>query len=814
MNYLIIGGVAGGATVAARLRRMDEKANIILFERGKYVSYANCGLPYYIGDTINNREKLFVQTAKGFTDRFRIDIRTEQEVTAIRPDKKEVEIKNLSTGETYTETYDKLVLSPGAEPLRPGIEGIGSKKIFTLRNVPDTDTIKNYVNTENPKRAIVVGGGFIGLEMAENLHDLGIQVDVVEMANQVMAPLDFSMAAIVHRQLTDKGVGLHLEDGVSRFEEKDGGVTVHLRSGKQIATDMVLLSIGVRPETKLAKDAGLAIGERGGIAVNDYMQTSDADIYALGDAVEVRHLVTGQPALIPLAGPANKQGRIVADNIVFGNKKKYPGSIGTFIAKVFDLTVAAAGANAKLLQRNNIPYISSYTHGASHAGYYPGAVPLSIKILFAPENGKLLGAQIVGFNGVDKRIEMLAQVIQRGGTVHDLAELEHAYAPPYSSAKDPVNMAGFVAENILNKKSRIILWRELAELPADTIRIDVRTHDEYKLGTIPGFINIPVDELREHLDELPKEKPIVVTCAVGLRGYLAYRILVQNGFKHVRNLSGGYKTWSVATAPIKEIVSHKPEIPESTSYGNSDSQINLLKVDACGLMCPGPVMQLKKNYEALKIGEQLQITATDQAFGKDVTSWCKMTGAELVALENKNGVVAATIRKQEKTASCEISRNNADNKTLIVFSDDLDKALASFVIANGAASTGKKVTMFFTFWGLNVIKKQHKPTVTKDIFGKMFGWMLPTHSGKLKLSKMNMGGAGSWMMRLIMKRKRIDSLESLIQQAIDNGVEMIACTMSMDVMGVQKEELMDNVTLGGVASYLERAEEANVNLFI
>ena len=814
MNYLIIGGVAGGATVATRLRRMDEKANIILFERGKYVSSANCGLPYYIGDTINNREKLFVQTAKGFTDRFRIDIRTEQEVTAIRPDKKEVEIKNLSTGETYTETYDKLVLSPGAEPLRPGIEGIGSKKIFTLRNVPDTDTIKNYVNTENPKRAIVVGGGFIGLEMAENLHDLGIQVDVVEMANQVMAPLDFSMAAIVHRQLTDKGVGLHLEDGVSRFEEKDGGVTVHLRSGKQIATDMVLLSIGVRPETKLAKDAGLAIGERGGITVNDYMQTSDADIYALGDAVEVRHLVTGQPALIPLAGPANKQGRIVADNIVFGNKEKYPGSIGTSIAKVFDLTVAAAGANAKLLQRNNIPYISSYTHGASHAGYYPGAVPLSIKILFAPENGKLLGAQIVGFNGVDKRIEMLAQVIQRGGTVHDLTELEHAYAPPYSSAKDPVNMAGFVAENILNKKSRIIQWRELAELPADTIRIDVRTHDEYKLGTIPGFINIPVDELREHLDELPKEKPIVVTCAVGLRGYLAYRILVQNGFKHVRNLSGGYKTWSVATAPIKEIVSHKPEIPESTSYGNSDSQINLLKVDACGLMCPGPVMQLKKNYEALKIGEQLQITATDQAFGKDVTSWCKMTGAELVALENKNGVVAATIRKQEKTASCEISRNNADNKTLIVFSDDLDKALASFVIANGAASTGKKVTMFFTFWGLNVIKKQHKPTVTKDIFGKMFGWMLPTHSGKLKLSKMNMGGAGSWMMRLIMKRKRIDSLESLIQQAIDNGVEMIACTMSMDVMGVQKEELMDNVTLGGVASYLERAEEANENLFI
>lgn len=628
---MIIGGVAGGATVAARLRRMDEKANIVLFERGKYVSYANCGLPYYIGDTINNREKLFVQTVKGFTDRFRIDIRTEQEVTAIRPDKKEVEVKNLSTGEIYTETYDKLVLSPGAEPLRPGIEGIGSKKIFTLRNVPDTDTIKNYINIEKPKRAIVVGGGFIGLEMAENLHDLGIQVDVVEMANQVMAPLDFSMAAIVHQQLTDKGVGLHLEDGVSRFEEKDGGVTVHLRSGKQIATDMVLLSIGVRPETKLAKEAGLAIGERGGIAVNDYMQTSDADIYALGDATEVKNLVTGQPSLIPLAGPANKQGRIVADNIIFGNKKKYAGSIGTSIAKVFDLTVAATGANAKLLQRNNIPYTSSYTHGASNAGYYPGAVPMSIKILFDPENGKLLGAQIVGFNGVDKRIEMLEQVIQRGGTIYDLTELEHAYAPPYSSAKDPVNMAGFVAENILKGKSKIIQWRELAELPADTIRIDVRTRDEHKLGSIPGFINIPVDELREHLDELPKDKLIVVSCAVGLRGYLAYRILVQNGFKNVRNLSGGYKTWSVATAPVKEVA---PCNPGSSEGANCEcSAIPTLKVDACGLMCPGPVMQLKKNYETLKTGEQLQITATDQAFGKDVASWCKVTGAELVAQE-------------------------------------------------------------------------------------------------------------------------------------------------------------------------------------
>lgn len=813
MKYLIIGGVAGGATVAARLRRMDEKADIILFERGKYVSYANCGLPYYIGGTIAQRSKLFVQTVKGFTDRFRIDIRVEQEVTAIHPEKRLIEIKRLDSGETYTETYDKLVLSPGAEPLRPNIEGIDSKKIFTLRNVPDTDAVKNHIDTAHPSRAVVVGGGFIGLEMAENLHQRGLHVDVVEMANQVMAPLDFSMAAIVHRHLTDKGVGLYLEDGVVRFEEQDDKMIVHLRSGRQIATDMVLLSIGVRPEIRLAQQAGLTIGERKGIVVNQYMQTSDPDIYALGDAVEVMHLITGKPALIPLAGPANKQGRIVADNIVFGNNQTYRGSMGTSVAKIFDLTVATAGANAKLLKANNIEYISSYTHGSSHAGYYPNAVPLSIKILFSPTDGRLFGAQVVGFEGADKRIEMFAQVIQRNGTVYDLTQLEHAYAPPYSSAKDPVNMAGYVAENILTGKSRIIHWREIDSLPSDTVRIDVRTREEFRMGTIPGFRSIPVDELREHLGELPSDKPIVVTCAVGLRGYLAYRILVQNGFKDVRNLSGGYTTWRTAT--------------DKCSSGNSGSGCcrpagasapeapkTAIQVDACGLMCPGPVMQLKKSYEALKVGESLCITATDQAFGRDVASWCRVTGAELLSLETRNGKIIAQIRKQKPEAACTTTVDKAGNKTIVVFSDDLDKALASFVIANGAAATGRKVSMFFTFWGLNVIKKRQKPAVSKDIFGRMFGWMMPSHSGRLRLSKMNMFGMGSRMMRMIMRRKRIDSLESLIQQACDNGVEMIACTMSMDVMGVRQEELLDNVVLGGVASYLERTEQANLNLFI
>lgn len=808
MKYLIIGGVAGGATVAARLRRMDEKAEIILFERGAYVSYANCGLPYYIGDIITDRNKLFVQTAKGFTDRFHIDIRTGQEVTAIHPQQKRVEVKNLATSNTYSETYDKLVLSPGAEPLRPGIEGINSKKIFTLRNVPDTDAIKNYVDAEKPHHAVVVGGGFIGLEMAENLHHLGIQVSVVEMADQVMAPLDYSMAAIVHHHLTSKGIDLLLSDGVARFEESADQLIVHLKSGKRITTDTVLLSIGVRPETKLAKEGGLSIGSTGGIVVNAHMQTSDPHIYALGDAAEVIHRITGKPALIPLAGPANKQGRIVADNIVFGNKATYEGSIGTSIAKIFDLTVAAAGANAKLLKREDIAYQSSYTHSASHASYYPGAVPLSLKILFTPQSGQLLGAQIVGYGGVDKRIEMVAQVIQNKGTIYDLIALEQAYAPPYSAAKDPVNMAGFVAENILTGKVKTAHWRELTQPNQGILLIDVRTKMEYSLGTWPGAINIPVDDLRERLAEIPKDKPIIVSCAVGLRGYLAYRILTQNGYTNVRNLSGGYKTWHAATTPLKRL----PIQPQQPERNDNTEKINL-SVDACGLQCPGPVMQLKKHYGELKVGERLQIKATDPGFAKDVAAWCNMTGARLIRVENKAGIVHATLEKGEVKNACK-STNQGDNKTLIVFSDDLDKALASFVIANGAASTGKKVTLFFTFWGLNVIKKREKPTVSKDLFGKMFGWMLPAHSGKLKLSKMNMGGAGSWMMRLIMKRKQIESLENLIAMAAGNGVEMIACTMSMDVMGVKKEELMDHVTLGGVATYLERAEEANINLFI
>lgn len=813
MKYLIVGGVAGGASAAARLRRLDEKAEIILFERGKYVSYANCGLPYYIGETIRERDHLFVQTVEGFVNRFRIDIRTEQEVQRILPDVQQIEVRR-SDGSTYIETYDKLLLSPGAEPLRPRIEGIDDKRIMTLRNVADTDAIYSFIAQNKPRHAAVIGGGFIGLEMAENLHQRGIQVSVIEMADQVMAPLDYTMASMVHQHLCQKGINLLLKNGVQRFESTtDEQVGITLADGQLLKADLVILSIGVRPENKLAREAGLTLGERGGIVVNEYLQTSDPNIYAVGDAIEIRHLVTNLPAMIPLAGPANKQGRIAADNMN-GAQRTYRGTQGTSIAKVFDLTVAAAGANAKLLRHANIPYQSTIVHGGSHAGYYPGSTPLTIKILFSPK-GQLLGAQVVGFDGVDKRIEMLAQVIGNHGSIYDLTELEHAYAPPFASAKDPVNMAGYVAENILTGKVETISWRDIATLSPDTQCIDVRTPDEYELGSIPGFRNIPVDNLREELATLNPQHPVVVTCAVGLRGYLAARILLQNGFTHVRNLSGGYKVWQTATAPITVqpfSASSTPQPQQATTPAIGES----LQINACGLMCPGPILKLKQHYADLAEGETLQITATDQAFARDVQSWCNMTGANLLNIENQQGQVRATISKQapvQSPASASPAERH-DNQTIVVFSDDLDKALASFVIANGAAAAGKKVTLFFTFWGLNVIKKRSKPAVQKDIFGRMFGWMLPKHSGQLALSKLNMLGIGSRMMRHLMQQKQIDSLESLMAQAQGNGVEMIACTMSMDVMGITREELMDHVELGGVATYLERADHANKNLFI
>lgn len=815
MKYIIIGGVAGGATAAARIRRNSEEAKIVLIEKGEHISYANCGLPYYIGNVISDREKLFVQTPQAFAQRFNIDVRVKSEVIAIDRIKKAVKIKGAD-GKTYMEAYDKLLLSPGASPVRPPLPGIDIEGIFTLRDVNDTDTIKNYIRTNDIKRAIIIGGGFIGLEMAENLHNNGSQVAVVEMANQVMSPIDFSMASLVHQHLLQKGIRLYLGTAVTSFERNAEGISVVFQNGRHLSADMIILSIGVRPNTMLASQAGIELGEMRGIKVNCFLQTSDENIYAVGDAIEYPHPITDKPWLNYLAGPANRQARIVADNMFLGNKIKYEGAIGTSIAKVFDLTVAATGMSAKRLKQLETEYLSATIHPSSHAGYYPDALPMSIKIVFAPKDGRLLGAQIVGFEGVDKRIDEFSQVIKNNGSIYNLMSLEHAYAPPYSSAKDPVAVTGYVAGNILSGKMSPIYWRQLKDTDINDITlIDVRTPDEFNLGAINGAINIPLDNIRHHLNDIPKNKPIVLYCGVGLRGYLASNILRQNGFNDVRNLIGGLKTYTAAVTPLPDA---KPfddgNVCNSDTTNLTDKSVikNIHEIDACGLSCPGPIMKLKQSIEKLGTGEQLQITATDPGFVRDAEAWCHSTGNHFISSSFNTGKYSVLIKK--KDAQHFEPASNGKGKTFILFSDDLDKALATFVLANGAAATGEKVTIFFTFWGLNVIKKDKKPKVNKDIFGKMFGIMLPSRSMKLKLSKMNMGGIGRKMMRYIMKTKNIESLETLRSLAIENGVEFIACQMSMDVMGVKREELLDNVTIGGVATYMNRADNANVNLFI
>ena len=820
MKYVIVGGVAGGATAAARIRRNTEKADIILFERGDYISYANCGLPYYIGNVITERERLFVQTPEAFGKRFRVDVRTRSEVTEVNLQKKTVTVRT-SDGDTYVEAYDKLLLSPGASPVRPPLPGIESEGIFTLRNVSDTDRIKTYMQQHAVKRAVIVGGGFIGLEMAENLHHAGAEVAVVEMADQVMGPVDYSMAALVHEHLLQKGVKLYLKQAVESFEPGRNGITVRFQSGISLDADLVLLSIGVRPETSLAQKAGLKIGEARGIWVDEYLQTSDASVYAVGDAIEYPHPITGKPWLNYLAGPANRQARIVADNMVFGNKVKYEGAVGTSIAKVFDQTVASTGLAAKRLKQMNVPYLSATIHSASHAGYYPGSSQTDIKIVFSPTDGRLYGAQIVGYEGVDKRIDAYALVIKHHGTVYDLMEVEHAYAPPFSSAKDPVAVSGYVAGNILCGKMTPLYWRELrdADLTKVTL-VDVRTADEYALGHIDGALNIPLDDLRERIGEIPSDRPVYVYCGVGLRGYLVSNILKENGYGDVRNLIGGIKTYKAATAEVKlpgtgESEEDKARCACNAPATDGSEHSKMICVDACGMQCPGPVLKLKKEMEKLLPGQRLEITATDAGFSRDAESWCRMTGNRIVEVSSHAGKYKVVVEKATSCAAEAVRQEpEGKGKTFILFSDDLDKTLATFVLANGAAATGQKVTVFFTFWGLNAIKKVAKPSVKKDAFGKMFGWMMPSDSSKLGLSKMNMGGIGAKMMRHVMKRRGVDSLESLRQQAIDNGVEFIACQMSMDVMGVKKEELLDNVTVGGVATYMDRAETSNLNMFI
>jgi len=550
MKLLIVGGVAGGATAAARARRLDERAEIVLFERGEHISFANCGLPYYIGGVIEKRDDLLVTTAKALGDRYHVDIRVFTEVMSIDPNNKRVEARNLLTKKTYHESYDKLILAPGAEPLRPPLDGIELDTVLHLRNIPDSERIKSYVDRMKPEKAVVVGGGYIGLEMADNLVKRGVKTVILEMLDQVMAPLDYEMAALAHAHIKENGVVLELENGAKGFKKQGKGTVVSTKKGKDIECDLVILSIGVRPENKLASEAGLEIGERGGIKVDAAMRTSNPDIFAVGDAVEVRDFVTGHPTMTALAGPANKQGRIAADNAM-GRKSLFKGTLGTSIVKIFDMTAASTGASEKLLKKYNMPYQVSYTHSGSHASYYPGAQIMAVKLIFSPGNGKILGAQIVGGDGVDKRIDVMATAIRGGMTVYDLEELELAYAPPFSSAKDPVNIAGFVAANILKGDVENVYWNELNRADnRESIFIDLRNKDELEeSGTIPGALHVPLNDLRDKLESLDKERAYIPFCAVGQRAYIGHRILSQKGFKS-RNLSGGYRTYLGAKEKI------------------------------------------------------------------------------------------------------------------------------------------------------------------------------------------------------------------------------------------------------------------------
>ncbi|NLP48572.1 MAG: FAD-dependent oxidoreductase [Clostridiales bacterium] len=809
MKTLIVGGVAGGASAAARLRRLDESAEIIMFERGEHISFANCGLPYYIGGEIKEKSALTLQTPKSFNARFNVDVRNFSEVVGIDREKKTVEVKKIQTGEIYTESYDKLILSPGASPIRPPIEGIDNPKVFTLRNIPDTYRIKDFIDQNEPQSAVVVGGGYIGVEMAESLHAAGLDVTVVELMDHVIATIDYEMACDVHNHMRQKGVNLILKDGVKAVEDDGDRLKISLNNS-EFYSDMVILSVGVRPESDLAARADLTLNERGAIVVNDNMQTDDENIYAVGDAIEITDTVTGTKGIVPLAGPANKQGRIAADNIN-GIKSRYRGTQGTGILKCFDLTVACTGITEARAKQLGLDFDKSYTYSASHATYYPGAVNMSVKVIYEKDGGKLLGAQVVGYEGSDKRIDVFATAIHAGMTVYDLTELELAYAPPFSSAKDPVNMAGFVAENILENKTKTFHWDQVADLPRDgsVTLLDIRTEAEYENGYIDGFVNIPVDSLRDNLDKIDKTKPAYIACQVGLRGHIACRILSQNGIE-CYNLSGGYRLWQSVFRGV--VPTAKDALLDMDTMRPLSKKI-AVSVDACGLQCPGPITKLAQAVKDANEGDLIEIKTTDPGFATDVEAWCRRTGNTFDSVTSEKGVTTVLLYKGGGE-ECLPPSHAGDKKNLVVFSGDLDKAIASFIIANGSAAMGRETTMFFTFWGLNILRKPEKVKVSKNFIAKMFGAMMPRGPKKLGLSKMNMGGMGAKMIKDIMKKHNVDSLEDMIKMAMENGVELVACSMSMELMGIQEQELIEGVKLGGVAAMLANAEESDMSLFI
>ena len=820
MKVLIVGGVAGGASAAARLRRVSESSEIIIFEKGPYVSFANCGLPYHLSGTIKDREQLLVTSADDLRNLLNLDVRTNQEVLSIDRENKTVTVRDLLNQRDYSESYDKLLLSPGASPIVPPLPGVDHEGVFVLHNIPELDAIIEWIKARQPKKAVVVGGGFIGLEVAENLVELGLKVDLVEMLNQVMAPLDYELAAEVHEHLQMHGLGLHLGDGLKSIETgSDSALQVITSSGLNLPADMVILSIGVRPNSQLAKDAGLEVEPRGHICTNRRMQTSDPDIYAVGDAVQIESSLTGKPTFLALAGPASKQGRIAADNIA-GREMDFKGVIGTSVVKVFDLTAASTGLNTRQLKEAQIPFDSVTTFSHNHAGYYPGAAQIQLKLLFGPQ-GQIYGAQALGVSGVDKRIDVIATAIRGNLTVFDLEELELSYAPPYGSARDAVNIAGFAAANILRGDVEALQWDQFEGLDLDTwLILDVRYPEEHAVISIPGALNIPLPQLRGHLDELPKDKRILCVCSTGQRSYFAVRILRQNGFEAV-NLSGGLNIQKTTRKP--EETMKQPDLPLTAQAVRSafaaEPKVEY-QLDACGLQCPGPILKLYNKVKEMNDGEVVEIKATDLGFAKDVEAWTKSTGNTLLDLDMAGGQVTAQVQKGlnqaiplENQANLPAPTSGKD-LTMVVFSGDLDKAIAAFIIANGFASMGQKATLFFTFWGLNVLRKPDPVKVKKNFIEKMFGWMMPKGADKLTLSRMNMMGAGTAMIKGIMNKYNVDSLPEMIKTAQENGVHLLACQMSMDLMGIKQEELLDGIEIAGVATMAAAASESNTHYFI
>lgn len=813
-KVVIIGGVAGGASAATRLRRLDEQAQITIIEKGEYISYANCGLPYHIGNVIKQRSSLLLLTPEVMKQKYNIDVFIKQEVTSIDRANKKVIIKKSDNSE-YQLDYDKLIISTGSSPIKPPIPGIDSSRIMTLWSVPDTDRIKAYISDKNVKSAVVVGGGFIGLEMAENLKAIGLKVTIVEMLNQVMTPLDYEMAQLIHENIEQSGIRLILNNGVASFSEKGTGVTVCLKNNEELYADLVLLSIGVRPNSDLGKNAGLPLNAKGGIVTDEHMRTADDDIYAVGDVIEVEDFIDKTKTMIPLAGPANKQGRIAADNIA-GLNSSYAGTQGTSIVRIFDLIAANTGYNEKYMLKKGFikgkDYETVIITQNSHAGYYPGALPLTLKLIFAKDGSKIYGAQIVGRDGVDKRIDTIATAMRLNANVYDLKDLEFAYAPPFSSAKDPVNMAGFVAENLLKGLVRFAEWDSI-EKDKDMLILDIREDAERMAFTLPNTVNIPLGQLRNRIDELDKDKHILIFCTIGVRSYNASRLLTEKGFTKVSVYPAGTRFYISTHYKEFQMEDHASYFVSDSGRQGDDKAMASISLDCSGLQCPGPIMKVFETLKTMAPGQTLEVTASDPGFSRDISAWCRRTGNTLVSNDKVGSTYVAVVKKGGGSVSVPAQVGN-DGKTIIVFDGDLDKVIASFIIANGAAAMGRRVTMFFTFWGLNVLRKTKKQKVKKSFLEAMFGMMMPRGISKLKLSKMNMGGMGTALMKKIMRDKNVDSLEDLVKKAMKAGVKIVACTMSMDVMGIKEEELIDGVELGGVGAYLADAEESNVNLFI